>query len=1003
MTYTDATSVQWCVGESPARLDTPPLRPDFVREVTEHIRLTCDEATPVLRGSINLEDGEIKGRWGFGPHSQVTSAFVFRRCIVAEESSGGCASEEENEGDGPSRTESFETSPPREVVAEWSRSVEDDKRCRDGNYEGYFEMLQFAPASKQHPGGGGENDIDGSWHTKRVYETLTFHFLETLSGLEIEASGMNEYGPFCMVGQCEADGTRLQLVRRYKPPVVAKESSRSCGSVVASMSTPEQHAPDHDAPSRPSKLLDSLGPARITRASRTAVSRDDDAGAPLARLFEQARETVSDVPRARRVRTVDIAEAAALVSELIEPRPVKAGGAQRRRFSFTDENLLRRACSATERSTTLVSELDYERYVRIFVDAFEKGGFGRLWAIASQLLDESIEATPAEPEPQIVRLVLSKEDDARRSTRSVASSREKSAPAVLPPAAHSAALSRAMSSTEMAIALRGEVEPTNPGSFHVNTISNGFGIRAFDGLDALVLGGADLTRRGARAVVLDARISAGSDAERYCNDLADLAGMARICPADRGWRFGPTGSTLAGGEDRRHYLIIGWEGGLTPTHCDFGVQAVLYNTLAGCNRVLGVPREVAVVLHALRESLVNNGLGWSKECDAKLIDLEAQALDKLMSMGKVEYDEFVAGESMLILPRGGHAVLTGQPDKVVLAGEWHLQPDGKAALALPNAFYQRQTKKAARRASTTTESSPCSFIDDENHQNNSKRLRPVITKGLGRQEPDAPTCRERALTMLSLSSEQDLPHAASPLREAEQPLLVEKRGVNADDDALVILNVQDVAAAVSRRAPPARIEMKDESPCAILVAKQAFGLADTSIACELNVHVRPSWDDNDPIRWLDLSIWARIALEADAAAARAAGASSLILGCLITTRALTKGDVLGPKNVISLDEELLARLVEAVKPTRLALCAPSFDALVLAEPPLAARPPIRDFQQRSEFLRLRAHQILGRLSRLGIAASYTRAFAPHPEFFTELQHFARSRHLRFYKCPSMPR
>ena len=45
------------------------------------------------------------------------------------------------------------------------------------------------------------------------------------------------------------------------------------------------------------------------------------------------------------------------------------------------------------------------------------------------------------------------------------------------------------------------------------------------------------------------------------------------------------------------------------------------------------------------------------------------------------YDEFTARET--ILPRGGHAVLTGQEDKVVLAGEWHLLPDGDRAMAAP--------------------------------------------------------------------------------------------------------------------------------------------------------------------------------------------------------------------------------------------------------------------------------------------------------------------------------
>ena len=60
---------------------------------------------------------------------------------------------------------------------------------------------------------------------------------------------------------------------------------------------------------------------------------------------------------------------------------------------------------------------------------------------------------------------------------------------------------------------------------------------------------------------------------------------------------------------------------------------MLYHTLSGLNRVLGVPREVAVVLHAMRESLVNNGLGWSRDCDARLVAFEASALHECLASG----------------------------------------------------------------------------------------------------------------------------------------------------------------------------------------------------------------------------------------------------------------------------------------------------------------------------------------------------------------------------------
>ena len=54
-----------------------------------------------------------------------------------------------------------------------------------------------------------------------------------------------------------------------------------------------------------------------------------------------------------------------------------------------------------------------------------------------------------------------------------------------------------------------------------------------------------------------------------------------------------------------------------------------------------------------------------------------------LNRGLLQYDEFGPGDTMLILPRGGHAVLTGRPHKVVLAGEWHLTPDGVRAAAVP--------------------------------------------------------------------------------------------------------------------------------------------------------------------------------------------------------------------------------------------------------------------------------------------------------------------------------
>ncbi|CAH0380395.1 unnamed protein product [Pelagomonas calceolata] len=99
------------------------------------------------------------------------------------------------------------------------------------------------------------------------------------------------------------------------------------------------------------------------------------------------------------------------------------------------------------------------------------------------------------------------------------------------------------------------------------------------------------------------------------------------------------------------------------------------------NRVLGVPRPVANCLHAAREALAAESFGDA--ADARLLQFEADALLGCLNRGLLQYDEFGPGDTMLILPRGGHAVLTGRPHKVVLAGEWHLTPDGVRAAAVP--------------------------------------------------------------------------------------------------------------------------------------------------------------------------------------------------------------------------------------------------------------------------------------------------------------------------------
>ena len=69
------------------------------------------------------------------------------------------------------------------------------------------------------------------------------------------------------------------------------------------------------------------------------------------------------------------------------------------------------------------------------------------------------------------------------------------------------------------------------------------------------------------------------------------------------------------------------------------------------------------------------------EADARLCS-SRPTLARVSESALLQYDEFGPGETMLSY-RGGHAVLTGRPHKVVLAGEWHLMPDGVRAAAIP--------------------------------------------------------------------------------------------------------------------------------------------------------------------------------------------------------------------------------------------------------------------------------------------------------------------------------
>ena len=201
--------------------------------------------------------------------------------------------------------------------------------------------------------------------------------------------------------------------------------------------------------------------------------------------------------------------------------------------------------------------------------------------------------------------------------------------------------------------------------------------------------------QGIRAISLSLRVTEASRLHQVCRALDEHYRMsAEICPADQ-WCAGPPSqranvettdnvgdeldaiirdNRLPYGQDRRYYLIVGTPGALTKSHWDRGVQTVLYHTVAGTNHALAVPRKLALMLQAVNEA-VNERMRRSADDASALAgwadELELQALQAC----QVRAGTFGPGETMLILPGGGHAVLTGDNGKVVLAGEWHLRTD----------------------------------------------------------------------------------------------------------------------------------------------------------------------------------------------------------------------------------------------------------------------------------------------------------------------------------------
>ena len=184
------------------------------------------------------------------------------------------------------------------------------------------------------------------------------------------------------------------------------------------------------------------------------------------------------------------------------------------------------------------------------------------------------------------------------------------------------------------------------------------------------------------AVALNTRVKLGSELNAQCENLSQANDMSGICPKDV-WRFGaPVGS--GEGRDDRWFLVLGRSGAVTPTHVDPGVQAVFYHTVAGQNRVIGVPRPVASRILSVRRCLEDRGCesGVADAFEVRILERCAARRPKApaspitpcprvgLHRGLLEYAEIGAGETLLILPRGGHAVMTGE-SKVVVAGEWH--------------------------------------------------------------------------------------------------------------------------------------------------------------------------------------------------------------------------------------------------------------------------------------------------------------------------------------------
>ena len=204
-------------------------------------------------------------------------------------------------------------------------------------------------------------------------------------------------------------------------------------------------------------------------------------------------------------------------------------------------------------------------------------------------------------------------------------------------------------------------------------------------------------------VMLGTRVKYRSRLNTLCETLMRERQLRAICPKQT-WKVGSIGGERCGASDARHYLITGWHHGLTRTHIDSGVQAVLYNVVAGRNRFLGVPRDMSIRLSALQNAAYkfvaqddiiggtkeivvseqNNMDGFKSMFATKILhrclQYELDVLYHLMNVGMLEYAEASSGEAILIPPLSGHVVLT-EDYKIVLASEMHWRQEESVELS----------------------------------------------------------------------------------------------------------------------------------------------------------------------------------------------------------------------------------------------------------------------------------------------------------------------------------